>query len=457
MFFKDEYSWLSNFHRFPHPITIDGLEWSNSETYYLSCKTNDKELIKWASRNKPEVVKKASKLWKLKPEWNNEYRLLIMKKIIDIKFNIPFYRDKLLALKEEIVEDNYHNDTFFGICKGVGENHLGKIIEAKREDLLRRHRSHFKLLYKGDIYKDDLNYDYVCFTANSVIKEDGKLVMGAGNAKVIRDKYKDIDAFFGKQIYHLSNFGICVNKKERVIAVQSKMHFKDKSQLDVIENSLNMLSAFAKANPSDTIALPYPGIGLGGLSMVELQPLIRKLPSNIHVYTMKNKTYTGIGSRDVPEDISELMTKIATYLETKDYHLRSGGANGSDKAFEVGVTNKENKSIFLPWNLFNGSTSHLVVKNPLADKLAEECHPAYAYLSRAVRKLMARNGCQVLGYELNNVSDFLICYTIDGSRVRTRKTGGTGQALTIAKKFDVKVYNLGNEEDKSYWEKEISK
>jgi predicted Rossmann fold nucleotide-binding protein DprA/Smf involved in DNA uptake len=42
------------------------------------------------------------------------------------------------------------------------------------------------------------------------------------------------------------------------------------------------------------------------------------------------KFYAGIGSRETPPDILEWMTSLAANLETMNYVLRSGGAQGAD-------------------------------------------------------------------------------------------------------------------------------
>ena len=56
---------------------------------------------------------------------------------------------------------------------------------------------------------------------------------------------------------------------------------------------------------------------------------------------MSTKYYSGVGSREVPKEIGELMTKIAVKLEELGYSLRSGAAEGSDSAFSIKVKNKE--------------------------------------------------------------------------------------------------------------------
>ena len=58
------------------------------------------------------------------------------------------------------------------------------------------------------------------------------------------------------------------------------------------------------------------------------------------------KYFAGIGSRETPQDILKLMTKSAYRLEQLGYVLRSGGARGADKAFELGVMNLKNRRIY---------------------------------------------------------------------------------------------------------------
>jgi len=64
-----------------------------------------------------------------------------------------------------------------------------------------------------------------------------------------------------------------------------------------------------------------------------------------------SKFYAGIGSRETPEEVQDMMTEIASYLEDKGYMLRSGNANGADQAFAKGV--KRAAQIWLPWMEFN--------------------------------------------------------------------------------------------------------
>ena len=105
----------------------------------------------------------------------------------------------------------------------------------------------------------------IAFTANAVImkKDDQyKLVMGAGAAKRIRDKFLGIDAKLAEEIvknvndypehtrqvkdYYLS---YCDYDNLRIFAVQTKKHFKEAGDWDLTVQSLEQLANYIKHNP----------------------------------------------------------------------------------------------------------------------------------------------------------------------------------------------------------------
>ncbi len=150
------------------------------------------------------------------------------------------------------------------------------------------------------------------------------------------------------------------------------------------------------------------------------------------------KYYAGIGSRETPLALRSLIDKIVEYLNTKDYILRSGGADGADLMFENKTIKKE---IFLPWKGYNNSTSLLYLDTKEGWELAEKYHPAWDKLSDGAKKMMVRNGYQVLGFDLNTPVDFVICWTKNGKMM-----GGTSQALRIAKAYNIPIFNLYHED-----------
>ena len=151
-----------------------------------------------------------------------------------------------------------------------------------------------------------------------------------------------------------------------------------------------------------------------------------------------NKFYAGIGSRETPSTILALMTRIAHRLRLRGYILRSGGADGADSAFEAGAGTA--KEIYLPWRGFNGNRSPLHSPSPAAMQMAAQFHPAWERCSPGARKLHARNCYQMLGTDLRTPVDFVVCWTPGATG-----SGGTGQALRIARAHDIPVFDLGGD------------
>jgi hypothetical protein len=157
------------------------------------------------------------------------------------------------------------------------------------------------------------------------------------------------------------------------------------------------------------------------------------------------KSYSGIGSRKTSPEILMLMTDVATFLEKHGYVLYSGGAHGADTAFEAGVFDPAMKKIFLPWKKFNNHSSSLCEVGEEALVLAEKFHPSWKWLSGYAKKLIARDGYQVLGEDLKSPVELIICYTPNG-----KFEGGTGQAMRIALYHGISIFNLYYDSDRDH-------
>ena len=154
--------------------------------------------------------------------------------------------------------------------------------------------------------------------------------------------------------------------------------------------------------------------------------------------------YTGIGSRETPEAVLALFIQLGRWLANKHYTLRSGHAPGADSAFETGCSAASGTAeIYLPWPNFNGSASQYVLNtHDNAAIIAKQFHPAWNRLSPGAQKLQARNSYQILGYDLQTPTNFVICWTKDGTG-----QGGTGQALRIAKAHNIPIFDFGKYTD----------
>lgn len=154
------------------------------------------------------------------------------------------------------------------------------------------------------------------------------------------------------------------------------------------------------------------------------------------------KTYAGVGARATPPEFLHLIETLAEKLERARYLLRTGGAPGADTAFTKGVRAFE-LELYLPWPRFNGHPwATLERPTAAAVNIAAAHHPAWADLDWKSRMLHARNSHIVLGRDCNDPVDFLVCWTRGG-----RTVGGTGQAIRVARAYDVPVYNLANPVD----------
>lgn len=166
------------------------------------------------------------------------------------------------------------------------------------------------------------------------------------------------------------------------------------------------------------------------------------------------KAYAGIGSRQTPAEVLTLMTQIGRELAKNGWTLRSGGADGADWAFEHGAMLGMHPEllepwpeIYLPWPHFNDRPSGPDVPEPQPEAydIARRFHPAWDRCSRGAKALHARNVHQILGPDVTRptYSRFVVCWTRGAAG-----GGGTGQALRIAKHYDVPIFDLADERER---------
>jgi ribA/ribD-fused uncharacterized protein len=133
--FSGQYEFLSNFH--PSPITYSGDEFATAEHAFQASKTgNSEQREKVRTAKTPGEAKRLGKKVTLRPDWNS-IRLRIMSEILRKKFAPGTNLAKQLVETGDVrlVEGNTWNDKFWGICKGIGYNHLGQILMEIRAEL----------------------------------------------------------------------------------------------------------------------------------------------------------------------------------------------------------------------------------------------------------------------------------------------------------------------------------
>lgn len=125
--FRDKYAFLSNFYRHGGQLT--------AEHIYQAMKTeNIGDQIAILSAKTPGEAKLLGQEVVLRKDWD-EIKLLVMEAILTMKF-APGTMEHDLLLEtgdDELIEGNTWNDCFWGVCRGKGENWLGKILMRIRD------------------------------------------------------------------------------------------------------------------------------------------------------------------------------------------------------------------------------------------------------------------------------------------------------------------------------------
>ena len=133
--FQGDYRWLSNFWRCD--VTHDGITYSSVEHAYQAAKTLDFQ-DRWdlSQLPTPGLAKKAGRDLVLRLDWM-QVRERVMSELLVQKFLVHTdLKKKLLDTGDApLVEENTWGDTFWGVCKGQGENHLGILLMGVRARL----------------------------------------------------------------------------------------------------------------------------------------------------------------------------------------------------------------------------------------------------------------------------------------------------------------------------------
>lgn len=143
--FNGRWSFLSNF--YPCLIYHQGLEYKSVEAFYVAMKIDSDQIINGkyytsgdfremiSKLDNPGLIKKIGQKVKLRKDWDSK-KLEYMNWAVREKFKDESLKEMLLLTgDQEIIESNYWGDTFWGVCKGKGQNHLGKILMEVRDEL----------------------------------------------------------------------------------------------------------------------------------------------------------------------------------------------------------------------------------------------------------------------------------------------------------------------------------
>lgn len=131
--FKGEYEFLSNF--YPATVSYEGDMYPSVEHAFQAAKTLDPQMRLKIRLSNAAGAKKLGRQLDLRSDWET-IKLDVMRELLKAKFSDPELRAKLKATgRESLVEGNWWGDTFWGVCRGQGENHLGVLLMEIRDSL----------------------------------------------------------------------------------------------------------------------------------------------------------------------------------------------------------------------------------------------------------------------------------------------------------------------------------
>jgi ribA/ribD-fused uncharacterized protein len=132
--FQNQYRWLSNF--WPCPVELEGEIYPSVENAYQAAKTLVKTQRLTFKECTAGQAKRFSKSLTLRPDWEG-VKINVMRTLIMQKFAAGTeLANKLLSTGDaELIEGNAWGDTFWGVCRGKGHNHLGKLLMEQRASL----------------------------------------------------------------------------------------------------------------------------------------------------------------------------------------------------------------------------------------------------------------------------------------------------------------------------------
>jgi O-acetyl-ADP-ribose deacetylase (regulator of RNase III) len=128
----------------------------------------------------------------------------------------------------------------------------------------------------------------VCTTCN-IIKSDGSLVMGAGCARAFSETFPMLSKNWGMVVQGIaeggnSDYHIVLDGPRRwnndaiyVIGLQTKRHWKDPSDIELIVESCKRLKNLADILHLQSIICPAFGCGFGGLNFKDVEKRISKI------------------------------------------------------------------------------------------------------------------------------------------------------------------------------------
>ena len=127
--------------------------------------------------------------------------------------------------------------------------------------------------------------DIYLFTGNPIINSRGRIVMGRGAARQVRDTYPGVDKELAKAPGEYIKW-VLLAPRMYLGWIKVKNHWSSVADLDLIEKSFKILNKLASYDKMKNVKFHcnYPGIGYGKLSYNSVNKRLVGLVDNIILY-----------------------------------------------------------------------------------------------------------------------------------------------------------------------------
>jgi hypothetical protein len=129
--------------------------------------------------------------------------------------------------------------------------------------------------------------DAVVITTNGYVKKNGQAVMGKGCAAEAANKWPFLPALLGEAIENFGNEVFIWTlqdideddelRNNNIITMPVKYNWWEPADLDLIQKSAVDLKTEADLWHFDTVVMPRPGCGNGGLEWEEVKPVVDEI------------------------------------------------------------------------------------------------------------------------------------------------------------------------------------
>ncbi|MCL4722805.1 MAG: NADAR family protein [Rhodocyclaceae bacterium] len=132
--FQGEYRWLSNF--WPVPVKLDGVVYPTVENAYQAAKASP-HLREPFRRCEAWQAKRLGRHVEMRADWDKA-KLQVMRSLLNQKFapSTELAARLMQTAPSKLIEGNTWGDVFWGVCRGRGQNMLGRMLMEVRASLL---------------------------------------------------------------------------------------------------------------------------------------------------------------------------------------------------------------------------------------------------------------------------------------------------------------------------------